>query len=479
MKLREDMFILIGGRALQAVLAIFSIRILTEILPAEEVGHQYVINSMTLWFGLVLINPVGMFTNRYIHEWTDEKALYQHIRALNVYFLLISLLAVPVSLGALYFFNFGQDLEKYSTVFFIAAYVYFSTWFTVLVSFFNLLNYQKIFVTLNLAGQICGLIMAYVGVQYSRTALMWMSGLLGGQIIALTAAFIFFSSVFPVATFSHNSRSAKFWSRETFYFCYPIAVTTFFMWFLNQGYRLVIEQNLGAVVLASIGVGLSLATSVAGVVEAIVMQYFYPGYYSSLLNSDTAKRRSAWQALWDHAVIIYIPFCFLIFSCSHLIVRVLVAAEYQHVYRYMFFGAFIELARQCSNIAYLVPHGEKKTMYTMIPYSAGAFVLALLVFYFIGSEVDRTIDLILLSLLLAGWLVCWLNLKVAKRLIGVGLDWKLIGKVTGLSIFLLLPVWKLTEQSALWALLLGAFYSVCWCGMIIIFFSASLKKKDT
>ena len=61
------------GRALQVGITLISVRMLTDILSKEEVGNLYLINSLAAFFGFTLINPIGMYVNRKMHAWVEEK----------------------------------------------------------------------------------------------------------------------------------------------------------------------------------------------------------------------------------------------------------------------------------------------------------------------------------------------------------------------------------------------------------------------
>jgi O-antigen/teichoic acid export membrane protein len=92
--MRRDILLLTGGRLAQALLAIASLRLLTALLSPAQVGSVYLMLSFTSWFGLFLINPVGMFINRKIHGWHQKKALLKRFRVFNLYVLAVSLLAL-------------------------------------------------------------------------------------------------------------------------------------------------------------------------------------------------------------------------------------------------------------------------------------------------------------------------------------------------------------------------------------------------
>lgn len=466
----KNILVLLGGRIIQSFLAVVSIRLLTGMLSQEEVGHQYLINSILLWFSLVLINPVGMYTNRHLHEWKENRQLYSYFRQLNRYFIIVAVCSLPIIWLVRESFKIGDFLPFSDLAVFAMFYLFFSTWFQTMVSAFNLLDLQKKFVFLNILSQGLGLTMAFAGVHfYKAEAVVWMAGLLLGQMAGLFAAALMFRNKYPKSEFNNQSHLAELiFSKATLKFCYPIAITTLFMWFMNQGYRLVVDRHLGAENLGAIGVGLGLAASLAGVVESLATQYFYPGFYAALANSNLKQRSDAWEILWKKSIAVYIPCAFLVVGVAAAVVKVLTAPAFHHVVPFVIFGAFIEMFRQLSNIAYLVSHAEKKTHNTIAPYLVGALVLAVLfsirIFWF-----ELTLISVLWSLVTAAVLTYAFNMIVVNKLTKIRFDFKVPLKAIGLSAPLLLGAFLLNSQSDLWLLLACAFVSGIWALGVIVY----------
>lgn len=418
MKNKSQFLFLLLGRVLQVGLSVVTIRLMTELLDSKEVGHHYLINSFILWFSLVLINPVGMFVNRHLHEWSKKSILGPMMRELTVYFILIAGLSVPILFALQYFSLVDFQISTWILILYFFIYIFLSTWFQTLTSFFNLFQLQRHFVFLNLFSQLSGIVLATLAVKfYNPSAFSWLFGLLLGQIISLAAGVFLFQRKFSIFSAGQHEAHESLFRVETLKFCYPIAITTIFMWFINQGYRIFIERQLGGSILGEVGVGLGLAASLAAVVESLVTQFFYPKYYSSLPESTFESRKSSWLRMWQISFSIYIPFCFLIIAIAPLVVKALVAAKFSHVVRYVQFGALIELFRQMSNVAYIASHAEKRTQNTIAPYALGAVILFTLLSAMNFRIEYLSIFFILLSLILVGFLTLLFNLINVHRLL--------------------------------------------------------------
>ena len=57
------------------------------------------------------------------------------------------------------------------------------------------------------------------------------------------------------------------------------------MWFLNSGYRMIVEKMYGLEFLAFLGVGLAVSSQVFAIAESLLTQYFIPELYKNSENS--------------------------------------------------------------------------------------------------------------------------------------------------------------------------------------------------
>ncbi|AZZ36564.1 hypothetical protein CIK05_07100 [Bdellovibrio sp. qaytius] len=406
---------------------------MTKFLPVSEIGQQYVVNAFILWFSLVLINPVGMFVNRHIYGWKHAQTLVLRLKDLNSYLLLISALSVVIISVLYQFTDIFVQYKLWSILAYFAFYIYFSTWFQKLVSIFNLFDYQNDFVILNVMSLVLGLVFSCAGVMYIEpTSLVWLTGLLLGQGLTFIYGYYLLHK-YELSKFLENAQpneqhpeDAKIISKSTFSFCYPIAITTFFMWFLTQGYRIVVERAAGAEMIASIGIGLGLATSLSAIVESVTSQYLYPKYYSSLTNSTLETRSKSWEVLWLKAVALYIPTIFVLFPGSVFAAKIILSKHFEGIYIVAFAGLIIELGRLLSNIIYLAAHAEKKTKTNIVPYFWGAVVL---VIYLLGLMYFNKVDIIycLVGLVFSSTMVLYLNILSIKKLLDMKIQvWPIV-----------------------------------------------------
>src|SRR3989338_4780254 len=419
MKVDKNFLFILIGRELQAGISILTIRIMTTVLAKDEIGSQYLIQSIILWFSLVLINPFGMFINRHVHEWFQSNQLVSALKKMNAYFLGVGIVSIPIVYFAKEVLSIGANQSTVSVMVLVFLYIYLSTWFQTLTSFFNLFNYQKHFVFLNISSQALGLIFAYgLTIEFQMSAFYWMLGLLVGQFASLLMAFLFLRQNQYFNSKTQINAKLNIFTKERLHFCLPVALATVFMWFQTQGYRLIIEKSSGVELLAILGVSLGVAASLASIVESLATQYLYPKYYAQISNVSLDSRKQAWQLIWRAAISIYIPSAIAVMAVSSIVLKILTGPVFHMYGSFVAAGACLELFRQLTNIVYLVSHSEKKTAGNILPYFAGSLILLLgLIYRYYFSVIS--LNWIILLLISAYFITLLLNSFVAFRLASI------------------------------------------------------------
>lgn len=465
----SDFIVLSLGRLLQAVGAVISIRFMTEVLPPEQIGLQYVIYAAILWFSLVLVNPFGMFINRYLYEWKEKGELVTHLKKINFYFLGVASLSVLLFMLNRQFavLTINAEIQSLNFIVYAFVYLYLSTWYQTLTSFFNIFKMQKVFVFLTNLSQYLGLLIAVSLVTtVAASAHMWLYGLLSGQILSLCLGLYLFNKYvikdLPAHDVSIETKSI--FNHKTFQFCYPVAITTFSIWFLAQGYRFIIEAFGGLSLLASLGIGLGLALNCAGVVEAIVSQFLYPTYYSSLKVDDPQSGRQAWLELWQKSTSVYIPLIFFCVGNVFLILRILVSESFLSIENFVIFGFCVELLRLMSNVLYISLHGELKTKMSILPYGAAA------IFLLISLQLSHrfsyfSVQAVLGLLIMAQGLVLFLMFRNAVKTLQYKIPLSPLFSLVVKSLPLLAAVFVFHQTTPLWMLLAYA----CVSGAYLLF----------
>jgi O-antigen/teichoic acid export membrane protein len=437
MKLDKAFLMLTFGRIAQAALALIAIRILTTFLDKENVGMTYVVAGLVFYFSLIFINPVGMYLNRKLHQWFREKELRAAFSVLNWYFLGVAFFSIPVVLFSYFVLRVGTGYMAWQLCLLVFLNIYAGTWFQTLCPTLNMLEHRGAFVVINLVSQLAGLIGSIVGVMFiERTAFVWLLGILGGQSLGAILSWIYFRGNVESRKTTVPGSPSLFFNRSVFYFCFPIAITTAFMWGQTQSYRLIVEAEMGAEALGILGVGLGVAASIAGLIESIVSQYFFPQYYATISVEGVKARAKAWRLLSLNALSVYIPTTLFIVFGAPFILRILVSTSFAESLSLVAWGALVEFLRMTTNLLYSISQSEMKTKATILPYAVGAVTVLVGLGLCLHFAVPMKVIYVPMIMAGAGILSCLSMYLNMRRILEIQLDLRFIF----LSVLLSLPL---------------------------------------
>ncbi|MCX5792247.1 MAG: hypothetical protein NTY45_08545 [Elusimicrobia bacterium] len=402
--MNKEVSTLLAGRGAQALLTIAAFRLLTTFISPSEVGGFYLIMSMASLFSLFLLNPVGMYVNRKLFVWYDQKTVFEHFLGFNVYTLLVSALAFGIVLFSWSFLGVGAGLPGLLFAFIVACYIYVLNWNQTIIPTLNAFGHKTAFVLLTTATTGIGLVFSIVFVKFFKAgAVEWVSG----QVVALGLLTLAGVCVFRRKVPENGlllSGTEKCVTKESLLavaaFALPLAGATFFMWAQGQSYRVIVEKIRGPEFLAYLAVGFSIATSVAGILESLVQQIYLPAFYRRISTGGKDERRSALRDLAARAIPVYLIYLFFIIGLSEHLVYFLVAPKYREVFVYARYGAVVEFFRMSTNILASAAHSEMRTKSLITPYLLGGVSAAVSAYF--AAMSSRPELFVPLALLLSG-----------------------------------------------------------------------------
>lgn len=413
------------GRVLQIALSLFAVRVYTTYLSTAEVGNLYLINSMVAFFGLALINPVGMYINRRLHKWADDKTVINYFFVFNLFLIILSLFSIIIVSVLNNSFGIGSGINLKLLSIFIAFNVYFNTWNQTIIPSLNMLNYRRSFVLFTSVTLVVGLVLSVAIVKAIRpSAVLWLSGQLIAQAVMTIVAFVYFKKV--TKTLFDFNFIKRIVSRENLDyllgFALPLGITTLFMWVQNQSYRMIIDKYIGLEFLGMIGLGLGIATSIAAAVESLAQQVYYPIFYSGINTSDPVKRAEAWNKMAQLTIPIYLSVTLMVSCLAPYLVKILVNDKFSQVFIFVIYGSWIELFRMTTNILSGVAHSEMQTKSLIKAYFAGGLVASVGVY--LGSKLENYQQIIPVILAISGFVTVAIMYMDMKKLmqISIGFD---------------------------------------------------------
>lgn len=433
--MNRDVLIVTAGRVLQMLLALVSVRVLTSMLSTGEVGNIYLINSLFGFFGLALINPVGMYMNRKTHSWAEGKNILNRFAVFNIYLMALAAISTVVVFVLNRVWHVGETIELRMLVLLIMLSIYFVTWNQTIIPTLNLLGRRMSFVLFTLLTLTASLGFSVLMVKTtSATAVSWLGGQLVAQMLVTLFAFAFFRKV--VGGGASYSAARAVITRENLahvlYFVFPLGCTTFFMWLQNQSYRIIIEKTVGAEFLGMIGLGIGLASSIAVAAESLIQQIYLPGFYRDINTSDVEQRTAAWNAMAQLTIPVYIALTIMVSCLAPFLVHLLVSRKFGGAYIFVMFGAWIEFFRMTTNVLTAVAHSEMQTRYLLRAYCFGG--LAAVAGTYWGSQQADYALVIPATLVVSGLISMTVMYRDMKRLMQIKVGIRRIRKSVLLSL---------------------------------------------
>lgn len=425
----KTLIIVLIGRVIQIFLSLVTVRIYTNFLSTAEVGNLFLINSLVGLFALTMINPVGMYINRKLHKWGDDKTVVNYFFIFNLYLIFVSMLSLIIIIMLNKSFGIGNSINLQLLSLFIMLNVYFSTWNQTIIPSLNMLNYRRSFVIFTLTTLILGLLLSVVFVKtICSSAVWWLSGQLIAQVVMTIVAFVYFKkvtkAVFDLDFTKRVITQANFGYLVTF--ALPLGITTFFMWVQNQSYRMIIERYIGLEFLGMIGVGMGVAASIAGAVDSLLQQVYSPIFYREINTSDPSKREAAWNKMAQLIIPVYISLTLLVSCLAPYLVKILVNEKFFQAYIYVVYGSWVEMFRLITNTLASVAHSELQTKSLIKAYFAGGLIVSIGVY--MSSNTDNYQQVIPMVLVLSGFATMLIMYRDMRKLMRINIGFERIGK---------------------------------------------------
>lgn len=398
---KKNLF-LIGGRALQAALNLVTLRVMTTLLAPSEAGKVFLVVAYAAGFAVFLITPAGTYMARRIHSWELGKNVLSRLSCFALYIFLVSVLAF-LSLFLLKPAFPGAGGSPFAFAALTAVYICASCYSMTFIPALNLLGYQKEFSAYTVALAAAALVFSSLAVFRSHAGytpwlcgqILAMLGISGLAYLKLKAALG--ENIPGPFQLARVLMAADL--RAVASFSIPLGFATLFLWFQNQGYRLVVELRAGTEFLGYLAIGLGIAASLGAVVETLIQQIYYPDFYKKITGASPGVRREAFRELVEKAVPAYAVLVIFTVSLAPHLTRLLVAPRYFEVAKFVALGAFVEFFRMASGVVSAAAHSEMRTRTLIVPYAAGGLAVLAGV-YLSGPSASR--DSLIPAALIAG-----------------------------------------------------------------------------
>lgn len=370
------MITIIFGRAAQFLLALIMMRVATTLLSPEEMGRVSLVLTTIAFFALFLINPVGMFINRRLHAW-QASGVAQHYLSRYAGYLLLVALTAAIGLLVLYVMglvDFGISVGW--LIFLVCGSLLFNTINQTAIPSLNLLGNSGQFVSLSVATLAASFVCAVLLVQTMQpSAQYWLLGLLMGQILlGLIGTKVLFTQLQNSGAVRVPVTLHKRHLQALFSFAWPLAIAAGLGWAQGQGYRYLMEGQLGLAQLGLFVAGYGISAGMIAGFESVLTTYFQPRLYRDVSMDHPVRQAQAWQRYAATVIPSLLLTVAFIAMLAPELTRLFLGENFQSAASFVVWGALAEAARVLMGVYSLIAHVYMRTRWLIIPNLVGAIL---------------------------------------------------------------------------------------------------------
>lgn len=337
--------------------------------------------TTTAFFAMFLVNPVGMFINRRIHAWQIRGIARHYLIRYAIYLFLVAILA---AIGLYISYVLGRvdfGVSVYWLIILVCGSLIFNTINQTAIPSLNLLGASGRFVFLSLltiaASFACATLFVKIG---SPTANNWLFGILLGQtFLGVIGVGVFFKMLKKSENNNKHPAINKQHLNRLFSFAWPVAIAAGLAWLQGQGYRYLMEGQLGLAQLGLFVAGYGISAGMIAGFESVLTTYFQPRLYHDVsIEEHPDKKAQAWQR-YASAVMpsLGLTIVFIIILAPEL-TSIFLGEKFRSAADFIIWGAIAEAARVLIGVYSLIAHVFMRTRWLIIPNIIGALLSIIL-----------------------------------------------------------------------------------------------------
>jgi len=335
---------------------------------------------------LFMLNPVGMYMNRRLHDWDLRGQVRNNLNYFWRYLVAVSIFSVLVLIFLTSLNIWNPSINLYWLLLLVCCNLIFGTLNQIVIPGLNLLGYRCWFTVLTVATTAASLIIALVLVRtIYANAEYWLCGLLMGQVIfGLIGKIIFFSKL-KQSEFAGNafSKLSRLQIHGLLRFAWPIAIAVGLGWIQSQSYRYLVEQRLGLNDLGLFVAGFGISAGLIAGFESIFATYFQPKFYKRVSTENISEQTYAWHEYVQAMLPSMLLTAAFIMIVAPELTKLLLGSAYRESSQFVVWGAIAEFSRVATAVFALASHARMKTKKLIIPNAVGAMLSLSLVWILI------------------------------------------------------------------------------------------------
>jgi O-antigen/teichoic acid export membrane protein len=439
MKNLKDFMVLSVGHVFQALILIFSTRLMTALLSPLEIGRFSLLYAVIALFTALFLSCVGTYIQRRIVEWNRQGLIPKYFCVYVIYLLCSTIFVGVVVLVGKYIGWFTLAVDPIWILIIIFGLLVIASINTFFYTSLNFFGKRVAFITCSNLTFFFNLIFSVILISaFQCTAEFWILGqILGQGLMMLIGGALFFHIINRSPSGHLGDHQAKPILPEMFHFVWPISVASLIMWVQSQSYRFVIQDLHSLEIVGFVAVGYNLGVRLTEKVESLLLTFYEPIFYHQLAHSTKEERVAAWD---QYAGFVF-PTMLMVsgFICFgwYFLARIFFAPSFQDISGPMIiWGGLTTLVLAINAVYTKVGVADLKMTGLIVPYLLGAIVTLSLLFIFSPTEPFWGTGFSLF----AGSLVLFLCLMYKMhRLLPVHFPFFRFGR----AVFYLMPLWMM------------------------------------
>jgi O-antigen/teichoic acid export membrane protein len=222
------------------------------------------------------------------------------------------------------------------------------------------------------------------------SAQYWLLGLLLGQsFLALVGTRVIFARLKKTGIVHTTTAIHRRHLQMLFSFAWPVAIAAGLGWVQGQGYRYLLEGQLGLESLGLFVTGYGISAGMIAGFESVLTTYFQPRLYQQVSANLPGMQAEAWQRYAAAVIPSLILTVALIVMLAPELTRIFLGENFQSAAQYIVWGALAEAARVLMGVYSLIAHVHMRTRWLIFPGAMGAvlsIVLCMLLIPGLGAE---------------------------------------------------------------------------------------------
>ncbi len=383
-------------------------------LIPEDLGRVVLINTTISFFAMFMINPIGMFINRRLHDWTIDGRCRIYFNLFGVYIVFVSIFSIftiAIMVIAIPKFNVYKSNIDFVLV---GALIAFGAAIQTLIPSLNLLGKWIPYTVLNLGVILTSLFFSILFcVTINTSAEHWLAGTVVGQAIFSVISYLYFFK--NLRNFKYSFKPSNVQINSLISFSWPISISVGLQWIYMQGYRFLMADNFDPEQFGLFAAGYTLAAALLAAFESLLTTRYQPEFYRDASSNNVAVQKAAWSFYAARMIPGAILACTALIATSDILPKLFLGSKYHEVGRFVLIGCFAELGRILVGIFVLNSHQNMETKKLIIPYAVGAslFLLGLASTHeSLGNEIIVTPILAVFACLAVLVVLCWRDLRM-------------------------------------------------------------------